>query len=50
MTPFKALYGYDAPLISFGSTPSSKVDAVDEVLREAGFDSTVERAFAKSTK
>jgi hypothetical protein len=33
MPPFKALYGYD-PLISLGSSSSSKVEAVDEILKE----------------
>jgi Integrase zinc binding domain len=34
MTPFKALYGYDPPHIALGSVPVSRVEAVDEVLRE----------------
>jgi hypothetical protein len=34
LTPFKALYGYDPPHISMGSIPDSKVEAVDELLKE----------------
>jgi hypothetical protein len=32
VTPFKALYVYDTPLISLGSEPSSRVEAVNEML------------------
>jgi len=34
MTPFEALFGYPPPQLPLGSIPSSKVAAVDEVLKE----------------
>ncbi|KAJ3701854.1 hypothetical protein LUZ61_005559 [Rhynchospora tenuis] len=33
-TPFKALYGYDPPVLALGSAPKSSIESVNEVLRE----------------
>ncbi|KAJ4745598.1 polyprotein [Rhynchospora pubera] len=33
-TPFKALYGYDPPVLGLGSAPKSSIESVNEVLRE----------------
>ncbi|XP_075106866.1 uncharacterized protein LOC142179875 [Nicotiana tabacum] len=34
MTPFKALYGYDPPLPSFELVSQTKLESVDQLLRE----------------
>jgi hypothetical protein len=34
MTSFQALYGYESPHLTMGATPSSRVQAVDELLKE----------------
>ncbi|KAJ3706667.1 hypothetical protein LUZ61_010372 [Rhynchospora tenuis] len=32
-TPFKALYGYDPPVLALGSAPKSSIESVNELLR-----------------
>jgi hypothetical protein len=34
MTPFKTLYGYDPPLIALRSMSISRVEVIDNVLKE----------------